>query len=107
MFTPEDPLIECVPNFSEGRDRYIIDAIAASIQNVADVKLMHVDIGHDANRTVYTFAGKPGAVLEAAYKSIEKASALIDMRRHKGEHPRMGACDVCPLIPLRNISMDE
>jgi glutamate formiminotransferase/formiminotetrahydrofolate cyclodeaminase len=107
MFSNSDPLIECVPNFSEGRNQQTIDAIANAIKNVADVKLMHVDIGVDANRTVYTFAGKPQAVLEAAYQAIKVASELIDMRTHTGEHPRMGACDVCPLIPLQNITMNE
>lgn len=107
MFAATDQLIECVPNFSEGRNHYIIDAIGDAIKNVADVKLLHIDVGFDANRTVYSFAGKPPAVLEAAYLAIKVASELIDMRVHKGEHPRMGACDVCPLIPLQNISMDE
>ncbi|MCC6583463.1 MAG: glutamate formimidoyltransferase [Chitinophagales bacterium] len=107
MFLASDQLIECVPNFSEGRNQHTIDAIANSIRNIADVKLMNIDIGLDANRTVYTFAGKPQAVLEAAYQAIKTASERIDMREHKGEHPRMGACDVCPLIPLQNISMDE
>ncbi len=107
MFLTSDQLIECVPNFSEGRNQQTIDAIAASISSIAEVKLMNVDIGFDANRTVYTFAGKPQAVLEAAYQAIKTASERIDMRVHKGEHPRMGACDVCPLIPLQNISMDE
>ena len=107
MFLTSDQLIECVPNFSEGRNQQTIDAIAASISSSAEVKLMNVDIGLDANRTVYTFAGKPQAVLEAAYQAIKTASERIDMRVHKGEHPRMGACDVCPLIALQNISMDE
>ena len=107
MFLTSDQLIECVPNFSEGRNQQTIDAIAASISSIAEVKLMNVDIGLDANRTVYTFAGKPQAVLEAAYQAIKTASERIDMRVHKGEHPRMGACDVCPLIALQNISMDE
>ena len=107
MFSASDQLIECVPNFSEGRNQQTIDAIADAIKSVADVKLMNVDVGIDANRTVYTFAGKPQAVLEAAYQAIKTASERIDMRVHKGEHPRMGACDVCPLIPLQNITMDE
>jgi len=107
MFLTSDQLIECVPNFSEGRNQQTIDAIAASITSIAEVKLMNVDIGFDANRTVYTFAGKPQAVLEAAYQAIKTATERIDMRMHRGEHPRMGACDVCPLIPLQNISMDE
>ena len=107
MFLTSDQLIECVPNFSEGRNQQTIDAIAASISSIAEVKLMNMDIGFDANRTVYTFAGKPQAVLEAAYQAIKTANERIDMRVHKGEHPRRGACDVCPLIPLQNISMDE
>jgi glutamate formiminotransferase/formiminotetrahydrofolate cyclodeaminase len=107
MFSKYDQLIECVPNFSEGRNHAIIDAIAESIRKVDDVKLMNIDIGFDANRTVYTFAGKPQEVLEAAFQAIKKANELIDMRVHKGEHPRMGACDVCPLIPIQHISMNE
>lgn len=107
MFSVNEPLIECVPNFSEGRNQAVIAAIATAIKDVADVKLMHIDAGFDANRTVYTFAGKPQAVLEAAYQAIRTARKLIDMRTQKGEHPRMGACDVCPLIPLQNITMDE
>lgn len=107
MFHPTDPILECVPNFSEGRDQSVIDEIAHAIKSVADVRLLHTDIGYDANRTVYTFAGKPDAVAEAAYRSIRKASEIIDMRYHHGEHPRMGACDVCPLIPIRNLRMEE
>lgn len=107
MFSKTDQLIECVPNFSEGRNKAIIDAIAESIREVDDVKLLNIDIGFDANRTVFTFAGKPQAVLEAAFQAIKKAMELIDMRVHKGEHPRMGACDVCPLIPIQHISMNE
>lgn len=107
MFLPSDQLIECVPNFSEGRNQQTIDAIAAAISSVVDIKLMNIDAGWDANRTVYTFAGKPQAILEAAFQAIKTASERIDMRVHKGEHPRMGACDVCPLIPLQNITMDE
>lgn len=107
MFKREEPLIECVPNFSEGRNPEIIQAIANSISSSIDVKLMHIDIGYDANRTVFTFAGKPDAVIEAAYQAVLTAQNLIDMRTHKGAHPRMGACDVCPLIPLQQISMEE
>lgn len=107
MFSKESPLIECVPNFSEGRNKLIIEAIANSINQVAGVKLLHTDIGYDANRTVYTFAGNPDAVLEAAYNAIQVAANLIDMRKQQGEHPRMGACDVCPFIPLQNISMTD
>lgn len=107
MFSSNEPLIECVPNFSEGRNLATISAIADSIRNIEGVKLMHTDIGHDANRTVFTFAGKPQAVVKAAYNAIKTAEQLIDMRQHQGAHPRMGACDVCPLIPLQHISMDE
>lgn len=107
MFLAEDQLIECVPNFSEGRNQTTIDAIASVIKKIAGVKLMHVDAGYDANRTVYTFAGKPLSVLEAAYQAVKTANERIDMRLQKGEHPRMGACDVCPLIPLQHISMEE
>ncbi|MEZ5055348.1 MAG: glutamate formimidoyltransferase [Chitinophagales bacterium] len=107
MFTTSDAIIECVPNFSEGRNQSIIDAIANAISSIKEVKLLHVDIGEDANRTVYTFAGKSEAVIEAAYQAIKIAQEKIDMRMHQGAHPRMGACDVCPLIPLQNISMHE
>lgn len=107
MFLHSDQLIECVPNFSEGRNQATVDAIAAAIWSIPEVKLMNIDVGYDANRTVYTFAGKPNAVLEAAYQAIKIANELIDMRVHTGEHPRMGACDVCPLIPLQNISMND
>ncbi|HMV14558.1 MAG TPA: glutamate formimidoyltransferase [Chitinophagales bacterium] len=107
MFTTSDQLIECVPNFSEGRNKASIEAIANAIRGVAFVKLLHTDIGVDANRTVFTFIGKPDAVIEAAYRAIKVAEKIIDMRAHKGEHPRMGACDVCPLIPFQNISLVE
>jgi glutamate formiminotransferase/formiminotetrahydrofolate cyclodeaminase len=100
-------LIECVPNFSEGRNIEIIKQITDAIESVEGVKLLHVDSGKATNRTVVTFAGEPQAVVEAAFRGIQKAAELIDMRTHRGEHPRMGATDVCPLIPLRNISMEE
>ncbi len=100
-------IIECVPNFSEGRDAEIIKQITNAIESVNGVMLLHVDMGHATNRTVVTFAGEPSAVVEAAFLGIQKASELIDMRLHKGEHPRMGACDVCPLVPVSGISMDE
>ncbi len=100
-------LIECVPNFSEGRDMKIIDQITAEIESVDGVKLLDVDPGKATNRTVVTFVGEPQPVIEAAAKAIKKAAELIDMSKHKGEHPRMGATDVCPLIPIANISMDE
>lgn len=100
-------LIECVPNFSEGRDMQIIRQITDAIESVEGVKLLDVDPGKATNRTVVTFVGPPAAVVEAAFLAIQKACALIDMRRHSGEHPRMGATDVCPLIPIANISMAE
>ncbi|MEL6717806.1 MAG: glutamate formimidoyltransferase [Bacteroidota bacterium] len=100
-------LIECVPNFSEGRDQVVIDAIAGAIRSINGVKLLHVDIGAAANRTVMTFVGEPSKVVEAAFQAIRTASELIDMRQHKGEHPRIGATDVCPLIPIANIELEE
>ena len=101
------PLLECVPNFSEGRDLNIIEQIATAIRSVDGVKLLHVDIGASVNRTVMTFAGLPESVLEAAFQAIRTAADHIDMRLHTGTHPRMGATDVCPLIPLQDISMEE
>jgi glutamate formiminotransferase / formiminotetrahydrofolate cyclodeaminase len=100
-------LIECVPNFSEGNDMGIIKQITDEIESVAGVRLLNVDPGKATNRTVVTFVGNPEAVNEAAFLAIKKAGELIDMRKHKGEHPRMGATDVCPLIPIANISMEE
>lgn len=100
-------LIECVPNFSEGRDLNIIKQITEEIEATDGVRLLNVDPGKATNRTVVTFVGDPEAVIEAAYKAIRKAGELIDMSKHEGEHPRMGATDVCPLIPIANISMEE
>jgi len=100
-------LIECVPNFSEGNDLQIIKQITDVIERVEGVMLLDVDPGKATNRTVVTFVGEPEAVIEAAFLAIKKASELIDMRKHKGEHPRMGATDVCPLIPVSGISMEE
>jgi len=100
-------LIECVPNFSEGRDIKIINTITSEIANTEGVKLLDVDPGNATNRTVVTFVGEPEQVVEAAYKAIIKASELIDMSKHKGEHARMGATDVCPFIPVSNISLEE
>ncbi|HUM97886.1 MAG TPA: glutamate formimidoyltransferase [Chitinophagaceae bacterium] len=100
-------LIECVPNFSEGNDLGIIKQITDEIEKVEGVRLLNVDPGKATNRTVVTFVGRPDAVVEAAYCAIKKAGELIDMSKHKGEHPRMGATDVCPLIPIANISMEE
>ncbi|MEO5906496.1 MAG: glutamate formimidoyltransferase, partial [Saprospiraceae bacterium] len=100
-------VIECVPNFSEGRRPEIIEAIAASIRHVEGVKLLDVDPGKATNRTVMTMAGAPERVVEAAFQAIKTAASLIDMRTHTGEHPRMGATDVCPLIPISGITMEE
>lgn len=100
-------LIECVPNFSEGRDLGIIKQITNAIENVEGIKLLNVDAGKTTNRTVVTFVGEPKQVIEAAFQGIKKAAELIDMSKHKGEHPRMGATDVCPFIPLNNISIEE
>ena len=100
-------LIECVPNFSEGQDLSIIKAITDEIEKVDGVKLLDVDPGKATNRTVVTFVGTPNEVVEAAFLAIKKASELIDMSKHSGEHPRMGATDVCPMIPISNISMEE
>ncbi len=101
------PIIECVPNFSEGRDPQIIQSIRNEIESVEGVRLLNVDPGKATNRTVVTFVGHPASVVEAAFRAIRRAGELIDMRRHRGEHPRMGATDVCPLIPVSGISMDE
>lgn len=100
-------LIECVPNFSEGRDMTIIKQITDEIEKIEGVKLLDVDPGKATNRTVVTFVGEPMPVVEAAFQAIKKASEIIDMSKHKGEHPRMGATDVCPLIPISNITLDE
>jgi glutamate formiminotransferase/formiminotetrahydrofolate cyclodeaminase len=100
-------IIECVPNFSEGQDMGIIRQITDEIETVDGVKLLDIDPGKATNRTVVTFVGEPDAVIEAAFRGIKKASGLIDMSKHKGEHPRFGATDVCPLIPVSNISMEE
>ncbi len=100
-------IIECVPNFSEGRDKNIINAITAEIEKGGDVKLLDVDPGEATNRTVVTFVGEPEAVIEAALRGMRKAAELIDMRHHHGAHPRMGATDVCPLIPVSGITLEE
>jgi glutamate formiminotransferase/formiminotetrahydrofolate cyclodeaminase len=100
-------LIECVPNFSEGRDEGIIRQITDEIASVEGVRLLDVDPGKATNRTVVTFVGDPDSVIEAAFRGIRKAAQLIDMSKHSGEHPRMGATDVCPLIPIQGISMEE
>ena len=101
------PLIECVPNFSEGRDPAVIRRITDRIAAVEGVRLLNVDPGKATNRTVVTFVGEPDPVCEAAFEAIKLAGELIDMRHHHGEHPRMGATDVCPLVPISGISMEE
>jgi glutamate formiminotransferase/formiminotetrahydrofolate cyclodeaminase len=103
----EKRIIECVPNFSEGRDMSVIKQITDEVESVEGVKLLDVDPGKDTNRTVVTFVGDPEAVCEAAFRSVRKASEVIDMSKHHGAHPRMGATDVCPFIPVSGISMEE
>jgi glutamate formiminotransferase/formiminotetrahydrofolate cyclodeaminase len=100
-------LVECVPNFSEGRDKAVIDAIARAISGTSGARLLDVDPGADTNRTVYTFVGEPAAVSEAAFRGAVAASQLIDMAKHQGAHPRMGALDVCPIVPVSGVTMDE
>jgi len=100
-------LVECVPNVSEGRDHDAIEAIAAEIRGVTGVTLLDVDPGADTNRTVYTFVGSPEAVSEAAVRMGRKVAALIDMSRHTGKHPRIGALDVCPIVPVSEMTMEE
>ncbi len=100
-------IVECVPNFSEGRDKAKIDQITSEIARMAGVRVLDVDPGAATNRTVVTFAGEPDAVLEAAFLGIKKAQEVIDMRHHSGEHARQGATDVCPFVPVANVTMDE
>lgn len=100
-------IVECVPNFSEGRNLQIIDQITAEIKKVKGVKLLDVDPGYDTNRTVVTFVGDPDSVQEAAFNAVKKSHELIDMSKHKGAHPRFGACDVCPIIPVSGVTMDD
>ncbi|MBS2007210.1 MAG: glutamate formimidoyltransferase [Cyanobacteria bacterium SZAS TMP-1] len=101
------PLVECVPNFSEGRNEKVINAIADAIRAVSGVKLLDVDPGYSTNRTVVTLVGGPDEVVEAAFQAIARASQLIDMRNHRGEHPRMGATDVCPFVPVSGLTMQD
>ena len=101
------PIIECVPNFSEGRNLQTIKAITDAIESVDGIRLLDVDSGKATNRTVVTLVGSPDDVIEAVFRGIQKAAEVIDMRNHTGEHPRMGATDVCPLIPISGISMEE
>ena len=100
-------IIECVPNFSEGRDKGVIDQIVNAIASVEGVKVLNVDPGEATNRTVVTFVGEPGAVLEAAFQGVRKSGEVIDMRRHHGAHPRSGGCDVLPLVPVSGITLEE
>jgi glutamate formiminotransferase len=100
-------IVECVPNFSEGRNRTTIDAIAGSIRGVPGAKLLNVEPDKDYHRTVVTFVGEPGAVGEAAFQAAKTAAELIDMRQHAGEHPRIGATDVVPFVPVAGVSMEE
>lgn len=110
-----DRIIECVPNFSEGRSREVIEAIAKAIEeggryaecNNPGVKVLNIDPGEATNRTVITFAGSPESVIEAAFKGVQKAAELIDMRKHKGAHPRSGATDVLPLVPITGVTLEE
>jgi glutamate formiminotransferase / formiminotetrahydrofolate cyclodeaminase len=102
-----EKLIECVPNISEGRDRAIIDAVAGVVREVDGVRLLDVDPGAETNRTVITFIGTPAGVAEAAFRVVRRASELIDMTRHRGAHPRHGATDVCPFVPVRGATMDD
>ncbi|OYT44178.1 glutamate formimidoyltransferase [Thermoplasmatales archaeon ex4484_6] len=102
-----EKIVECVPNFSEGRDRSIIDAIAGAVSGTDGVKLLDVDPGADFNRTVFTFVGGPEEVLEAAFRAAKVGMGLIDMRKHSGEHARMGALDVCPFIPIKGVTFEE
>lgn len=103
----ETRIIECVPNFSEGRDKTVIKSITDAIESVKGISLLDVDPGEATNRTVVTFVGEPEAVVEAAFRGVRRAAELIDMRNHHGAHPRMGATDVCPLIPISGITLEE
>ena len=100
-------IIECVPNFSEGTDQTKINNIVSSIKSIQGVTVLDCDPGLDTNRTVVTFVGEPKSVIEAAFQSIKRASELIDMSQHKGTHPRIGATDVCPIIPVNGVSIEE
>ena len=100
-------IIECVPNFSEGTDQTKINSIVSSIKSIQGVTVLDCDPGLDTNRTVVTFVGEPKSVIEAAFQGIKRASELIDMSQHKGTHPRIGATDVCPIIPVNGVSIEE
>ncbi|HIG05507.1 MAG TPA: glutamate formimidoyltransferase, partial [Planctomycetes bacterium] len=103
----ENPLVECVPNISEGRDRATIDLIVAAAAAVAEVEVLDVDPGADTHRTVITLVGPPAPIAEAAFQLVKKAAELIDMTTHQGAHARHGATDVCPFIPVSGISMED
>ena len=103
----EKQIVECVPNISEGRNKEVIKQVTDEIEAVKGVKLLDVDPGEATNRTVITFVGTPDVVVEAAFRCVKKAAQLIDMRQHHGAHPRMGATDVCPLIPVSGITLEE
>ena len=107
LSTSNSQLVECVPNFSEGHNIETINAIADAIRSVDGVRVLHIDRGEAANRTVITFVGPADAVTEAAFRMVKRASELIDMRVHHGEHPRIGATDVLPLVPIKNITLEE
>ena len=100
-------LIECVPNISEGRDKKVINDIVSTLKNYPNIHLLDVDSGQDTNRTVITFIGSPEDIVNGAFDLINKSLQLIDMSKHSGEHPRMGATDVCPLVPIKNTTMEE
>jgi glutamate formiminotransferase len=101
------PLVECVPNFSEGRSAEILDALRAALTSVPGVRLLDVQADASHNRSVFTFVAAPDAAAEAAFRAVRLASQRIDLRTHKGEHPRMGAADVVPFIPLEGVTMDD
>jgi glutamate formiminotransferase/formiminotetrahydrofolate cyclodeaminase len=100
-------IVECVPNFSEGRDMAVLEKITDEIKKVPGAELLDVDPGKDTNRTVVTFAGDPDAVMEAAFQAIKRASEVIDMSKHSGAHARMGATDVCPFVPVSGVTMED
>jgi glutamate formiminotransferase/formiminotetrahydrofolate cyclodeaminase len=102
-----EKIVECVPNFSEGRDDAVIKQITDVIERIPGVTLLDVDPGRDTNRTVVTFVGAPTPVAEAAFRAVERASQIIDMREHQGAHPRFGATDVCPFVPVSGVTMEE
>lgn len=107
LYSMKTRIIECVPNFSEGRDKNVIKSITDAIESVKGIKLLDVDPGEATNRTVVTFVGEPETVVEAAFRGVKRAAELIDMRQHHGAHPRMGATDVCPLIPIAGVTLEE